>query len=84
MEAVVELLWTASYGSTTSIISVKRPVSKRAVSIILRLQGQPGCGGLDEAWRHHRAELDPIFSPTVPPLERLRNTAIIITRFRRK
>jgi TetR/AcrR family transcriptional repressor of nem operon len=27
---------------------------------------------LDEAWRHHRAELDAIFSSTVPPLDRLR------------
>ena len=27
---------------------------------------------LDEAWQHHRAELDSIFSPTVPPLERFR------------
>jgi len=73
MEAVVELLWTASYGSTTiDHICEKAGVKKGSFYYFFDSKANLAVAALDEAWRHHRAELDPIFSPTVPPLERLR------------
>jgi len=73
MEAVVELLWTASYGSTTiDHICEKAGVKKGSFYYFFDSKANLAMAALDEAWQHHRAELDSIFSSTVPPLERLR------------
>src|SRR5258708_1820342 len=72
MEAVVELLWTASYGSTTiDHICEKARIKNGSFYYFFDCKDKLAVAALDEAWRHHRAELDSIFSPTVPPLERL-------------
>jgi len=73
MEAVVELLWTSSYGSTTiDHICEKAAVKKGSFYYFFDSKANLAMAALDEAWQHHRAELDAIFSSTVPPLERLR------------
>jgi TetR/AcrR family transcriptional repressor of nem operon len=73
MEAVVELLWTASYGSTTiDHICEKAGVKKGSFYYFYDSKASLAVAALDDAWLHHRVELDAIFSPTIPPLERFR------------
>jgi TetR/AcrR family transcriptional repressor of nem operon len=73
MEAVIELLWTASYGSTTiDHICEKAGVKKGSFYYFFDSKANLAMAALDEAWQHHRVELDSIFSSTVPPLDRLR------------
>ena len=73
MEAVKELIWTGSYGSTTiDQICEKAKVKKGSFYYFFDSKAELAETALNEDWQHHRTELDSIFSATVPPLERLR------------
>ncbi len=73
MEAVAELIWTGSYGSTTiDHICEKAGVKKGSFYYFFDSKADLAVAAIDEAWQKHRAELDAVFSPTVPPLERFR------------
>src|SRR5215475_15813105 len=72
MKAVRELVWTGSYGSTTiDHICDKAGVKKGSFYYFFDSKAELALHSLDEDWQRHRPELDAIFSPTVPPLERL-------------
>jgi TetR/AcrR family transcriptional repressor of nem operon len=72
MEAVKELMWTGSYGSTTiDQICDKAGVKKGSFYYFFDSKAELAETALDEDWQRHRSELDSIFSATVPPLERL-------------
>lgn len=74
MEAVRELLWTGSYGSTTiDQICDKAGVKKGSFYYFYDSKSDLALDALNEEWERRRPELDSIFSPTVPPLERLNN-----------
>ena len=73
MEAVRELVWTGSYGSTTiDQICEKAGVKKGSFYYFFDSKCELVETSLNEDWQRHRAELDSIFSATIPPLERLR------------
>lgn len=73
MEAVEELIWKGSYGSTTiDQICEKAGVKKGSFYYFFDSKADLAEGALDVAWQRHRSELDSLFSPSVPPLERLR------------
>jgi len=73
MEAVKELMWTGSYGSTTiDQICEKAGVKKGSFYYFFDSKAELAETALNEDWQRHRVELDSIFSATVPPLERLR------------
>ena len=73
MEAVRELIWTGSYGSTTiDQICEKAGVKKGSFYYFFDSKADLAVVALDEEWQRRRAELDSLFSPTIPPLERLR------------
>src|ERR1043166_2887819 len=72
MEAVRELIWTGSYGSTTiDDICEKAGVKKGSFYYFFDSKAELSVAALDEGFQQLRPELDAIFSPTVPPLERL-------------
>ncbi len=72
MEAVKELIWTGSYGSTTiDQICDKAGVKKGSFYYFFDSKAELAETALDEDWQKHRIELDSIFSATIPPLERL-------------
>lgn len=74
MEAVLELIWTGSYGSTTiDHICEKAGVRKGSFYYYFRSKADLAAEALDDKWKSLRAESDSLFSPTIPPLERLRN-----------
>jgi TetR/AcrR family transcriptional repressor of nem operon len=73
MSAVRDLLWTGSYGSTTiDQICEKAGVKKGSFYYFFESKSDLALAALDAEWEKHRSELDAIFSPMVPPLERIR------------
>ena|SRR2546422_777443 len=73
MGAVGELIWAGSYGSTTiDQICEKAGVKKGSFYYFFDSKADLAVTAIDEEWQRRRAELDSIFSPTIPPLERLR------------
>jgi TetR/AcrR family transcriptional regulator, transcriptional repressor for nem operon len=73
MEAVGDLIWTGSYGSTTiDQICERAGVKKGSFYYFFDSKADLAVTAIDENWQRKRAELDAIFSPTVPPLDRLR------------
>ena len=73
MEAVKELIWTGSYGSTTiDQICDKAGVKKGSFYYFFDSKADLAEAALAEDWERRRPELDSLFSPTTPPLERLR------------
>jgi TetR/AcrR family transcriptional regulator, transcriptional repressor for nem operon len=72
MDAVRDLIWTGSYGSTTiDQICEKAGVKKGSFYYFFDSKADVAEAALGAEWERRRPELDSIFSPTVPPLERL-------------
>lgn len=73
MEAVGELIWSGSYGGTTiDQICEKAGVKKGSFYYFFDSKADLAETAVDQNWQRHRPELDSLFSPTIPPLERLR------------
>lgn len=73
MDAVLELIWSGSYGSTTiDHICEKAGVKKGSFYYFFKSKSELAAEAFDVSWKGKRAELDSMFSPTVPPLERLK------------
>src|SRR6266404_9153681 len=74
MDAVLELMWTGSYGSTTiDDICEKAGVKKGSFYYFFESKCDLATAALEADWEVRRPKLDAVFSPTVSPLERLRN-----------
>lgn len=73
MDAVLELIWAGSYGSTTiDHICQKAGVKKGSFYYFFKSKSELAAEAFEASWNSKRVQLDSIFSPTVPPLERLR------------
>jgi TetR/AcrR family transcriptional repressor of nem operon len=73
MDAVLELIWTGSYGTTTiDQICEKAGVKKGSFYYFFESKAQLAAEAFDDSWQARRIELDGIFSATVPPMERLK------------
>ncbi len=73
MEAVAELIWLGSYGSTTiDQICEKAGVKKGSFYYFFDSKADLAIAAIDAHWERIRPKLDEIFSASVPPLERLR------------
>jgi TetR/AcrR family transcriptional regulator, transcriptional repressor for nem operon len=74
MQAVQELIWHGSYGTTTiDQICERSGVKKGSFYHFFESKCDLAAAALDDMWQKRRPELDAIFSPTVAPLDRLRN-----------
>ena len=72
MDAVLELIWAGSYGSTTiDQICERAGVKKGSFYYFFDCKSELAVEAFEESWKARRVELDSIFSPTVAPLERL-------------
>ena len=73
MDAVLDLIWSGSYGSTTiDDICEKAGVKKGSFYYFFDSKAELAAEAIEDNWKDRRAELDRIFSATVPPLERLK------------
>lgn len=72
MDAVLELIWTGSYGSTTiDQICEKAGVKKGSFYHFFDSKSVLAVEALETTWQASRAELDTMFSASVAPLVRL-------------
>jgi TetR/AcrR family transcriptional regulator, transcriptional repressor for nem operon len=79
MDAVLELLWTGSYGSTTvDHICGKAGVQKGSFYHFFASKVDLAVAALEADFRHQQVALDAIFSATVPPLERLERLGAMV------
>jgi TetR/AcrR family transcriptional repressor of nem operon len=82
MEAVGELIWTGSYGSTTiDQICDKAGVKKGSFYYFFDSKAELAETAIAHDWEKRRGELDAVFSSTVPPVERLRQYCDLMYRF---
>lgn len=74
MNAVLELIWQGSYGSTTiDQICDKAEVKKGSFYYFFESKSDLAAAALEANWQERKPELDAIFSSTVPPLQRIQN-----------
>ena len=70
-DAALEMIWENSYGSTSvDAICEKADVRKGSFYYFFKSKSELAAAALDEDWKESQVELNTIFSPTVPPLER--------------
>jgi TetR/AcrR family transcriptional repressor of nem operon len=81
MDAIAELIWVGSYGSTSiDDICEKAGVKKGSFYYFFESKADLAISAIDADWQVRRGELDAIFSPIVPPLERFRKLTNFIYR----
>jgi TetR/AcrR family transcriptional repressor of nem operon len=74
IEAVTELIWHGSYGSTTiDHICEKAGVKKGSFYYFFASKCDLAAAALEIGWEQRKPMMDRLFSPTVPPLDRLKN-----------
>jgi TetR/AcrR family transcriptional repressor of nem operon len=72
MDAVLELIWTGSYGTTTiDHICEKAGVKKGSFYHFFDSKSVLALAAFEASWQAARPELDSMFSASVPPLVRL-------------
>jgi TetR/AcrR family transcriptional regulator, transcriptional repressor for nem operon len=72
IDAVIELIWAGSYGSTSvDQICERAGVKKGSFYHFFESKTELALTGIDFSWSEHKKKLDQIFSPTTPPLQRL-------------
>jgi TetR/AcrR family transcriptional repressor of nem operon len=82
MDAVLELIWTGSYGNTTiDHICDKAGVKKGSFYYFFESKADLAAAAFEANWQIKKAELDAMFSPTIPPLERLQKYCDFSYRF---
>jgi TetR/AcrR family transcriptional repressor of nem operon len=73
MDAVLELIWEGSYGSTTiDQICERAGVKKGSFYYFFDSKSRLAVAALDQEWETMRPKLDSVFSSALPPIERLR------------
>jgi len=74
MEAVAELIWTGSYGTTTiDQICDKAGVKKGSFYYFFKSKAELAEASIEVEWTKYRVTLDNVFSASISPLERLKN-----------
>lgn len=72
LEAMMELIWTGSYGRTSvDHICERAGVKKGSFYHFFESKSSLAVAALDHSWAEYRDELDGFFSPEVAPLERI-------------
>src|SRR5436190_13618282 len=71
MDAAMDLLWENSYGSTSvDAICERAGAKKGSFYYFFKSKSELAATALEADWQKRRSDMDSIFSPTVPPLER--------------
>lgn len=71
MDAAMDLMWRSSYGTTSvDAICERAGAKKGSFYYFFKSKSELAAAALDADWNKKKTEMDAIFSPTVPPLER--------------
>jgi TetR/AcrR family transcriptional repressor of nem operon len=74
LEAAIDLIWKSSYGAVSvDDICEKAGVNKGSFYYAFKSKSDLAVAAYERYWEHKRARMDGIFSPQVPPLQRLDN-----------
>jgi TetR/AcrR family transcriptional repressor of nem operon len=72
MEAAMDLMWQNSYGSASvDAICERAGAKKGSFYYFFKSKSELAAASLEADWHKKKTEMDSMFSPTVPPLERL-------------
>jgi len=72
MDAAQNLIWESSYGATSvDDICAKADVRKGSFYHFFKSKSDLEVAALEEDWQYKKARYNDIFSPTVPPLQRI-------------
>jgi TetR/AcrR family transcriptional repressor of nem operon len=70
-DAAMDLIWENSYGATSvDAICERARAKKGSFYYFFKSKSELAAAALEADWNKKRTEMDAIFSPTVPPLER--------------
>lgn len=70
-DAAMDLIWDGGYGATSvDAICERAGAKKGSFYYFFKSKSELAAAALEADWNKKRAEMDAIFSPTVPPLER--------------
>ncbi len=79
LEAAMEMIWESSYGSVSvDDICTKAGVNKGSFYYAFKSKSDLAVAAFQRHWDNKQPMLDKIFSPQVPPLERLDNYCQVI------
>src|SRR4029077_5186727 len=71
-EAALDLIWQNSYGATSvDAICERAGAAKGGFYFFFKSKSELAAAALEADWKKRKVDMDSIFSPTVPPLERL-------------
>ena len=71
MDAAMDLIWENSYGATSvDAICERAGAKKGSFYYFFKSKSELAAAALEDCWNKKKAEMDSIFSATVPPLER--------------
>jgi TetR/AcrR family transcriptional repressor of nem operon len=71
MDAAMDLIWENSYGATSvDAICERARAKKGSFYYFFKSKSELAAAALEDCWIKKKAEMDSIFSPTVPPMER--------------
>jgi TetR/AcrR family transcriptional regulator, transcriptional repressor for nem operon len=72
-DAALAMMWENSYGATSvDAICERSNVKKGSFYYFFKSKAELAAAALEADWKNYQPRLDAIFSPSVPPLERLR------------
>ena len=72
LDAAMDLVWHNSYGTTSvDAICERAGAKKGSFYYFFKSKSELAAAALEADWNKKKTEMDSIFSPTVPPLERL-------------
>lgn len=81
LESAMEMIWESSYGSVSvDDICTKAGVNKGSFYYAFKSKSDLAVAAFERHWEHKQPKLDRIFSPQVPPLERLDNYCQLIIK----
>jgi len=71
-DAATELIWENSYGATSvDAICERAGAKKGSFYYFFKSKSELAAAALESDWTKRKADMDSIFSPSIPPLERL-------------
>ena len=71
-DAAMDLIWENSYGATSvDAICERAGAKKGSFYYFFKSKAELAAAALEADWQKRKVNMDAIFSPTVPPLERL-------------
>jgi TetR/AcrR family transcriptional repressor of nem operon len=71
-DAATDLIWENSYGATSvDAICEKAGAKKGSFYYFFKSKSELAAAALEADWKKRKTDMDSIFSPSVPPLERL-------------